>query len=108
MKSKHTTGEWIAVGRWVEHVNDAVPDICNCDPGSMDQEGRCDAEIIANARLIAAAPNLLSALKKMLSTLQRTKAIPATTMQAEQQLSEIQAAVAIAKAAVAKAQGGAA
>jgi hypothetical protein len=29
----------------------------------MDQEGRSDAEILANARLIAAAPDLLEALQ---------------------------------------------
>jgi len=32
----------------------------------MDQEGRSDAEILANARLIAAAPDLLEALKYVL------------------------------------------
>jgi hypothetical protein len=59
---RHTPGPWIAVGFWVEHPNDKRPDICNCDPRSMDQEGRSDAEILANARLIAAAPDLLEAL----------------------------------------------
>jgi len=63
---RHTPGPWIAVGFWVEHPNDKRPDICNCDPRSMDQEGRSDAEILANARLIAAAPDLLEALKDML------------------------------------------
>jgi hypothetical protein len=32
----------------------------------MDQEGRSDAEILANARLIAAAPDLLEALEVIL------------------------------------------
>lgn len=61
--TRHTPGPWIAVGFWVEHPNDKRPDICNCDPRSMDQEGRSDAEILANARLIAAAPDLLEALQ---------------------------------------------
>jgi hypothetical protein len=61
--TRHTPGPWIAVGFWVEHPSDKRPDICNCDPRSMDQEGRSDAEILANARLIAAAPDLLEALR---------------------------------------------
>lgn len=63
MPTKHTPGPWYAVGSWVEHENDKVADICNCDPESMGQEhlGRSDAEIRANARLIAAAPDLLAA-----------------------------------------------
>lgn len=59
----HTPGPWIAVGAWVEHPDDNTPDICNCDPFSMYQEGRSDKEVCANARLIAAAPDLLEALK---------------------------------------------
>ena len=60
---KHTPGPWYAVGSWVEHANDEVPDICYCDPAGMDQGhlGRSKAEIAANARLIAAAPDMLSA-----------------------------------------------
>jgi len=63
MTTKHTRGPWHAVGRWVEHEKDDVADICNCDPESMGQGhlGRSDAEMAANARLIAAAPDLLKA-----------------------------------------------
>lgn len=61
-KASFTKGQWMAVGAWVEHVDDSVPDICNCDPASMNQEGRSDEEVCANARLLAAAPTMLNAL----------------------------------------------
>ena len=64
-KASHTKGPWIAVGHWVEHPDDSTPDICNCDPDSMGQEGRSDKEICANARLIAAAPDMLAALRDL-------------------------------------------
>ena len=60
--SKHTKGPWIAVGRRVEHPNDRIPDICSCIPEDFGQEGRSDEEACANARLIAAAPDMLHAL----------------------------------------------
>ena len=63
--SKHTPGPWIAVGYQVEVESDDIPDICNCDPAHIDQEHlQWDEEtIMANARLIAAAPDLLEALQ---------------------------------------------
>jgi len=66
-KSKHTPGPWYAVGRWVEHENEKIADICNCDPESMGQGhlNRSDDEIRANARLIAAAPDMLNALEML-------------------------------------------
>lgn len=62
---KHTPGPWISVGAWVEHPDDDVADICSCDPATINQEhlGRGDSEICANARLIAAAPDMLDALQ---------------------------------------------
>lgn len=63
--SEHTPGPWIAIGTWVEHPDDNTPDICNCDPFSMAQEGRSDEEVCANARLIAAAPEMLKALRAL-------------------------------------------
>jgi hypothetical protein len=64
-QAKHTSGEWIAVGPWVEHPNDTTADICSCDPRNFGQQGlnRSDEEQCANARLIAAAPDMLEALK---------------------------------------------
>lgn len=63
--SKHTPGPWYAVGGVVEHPDDTVPDICVCDPKlfGMGHLPRSREEIIANARLIAAAPDLLDALQ---------------------------------------------
>lgn len=60
---KHTPGPWIPCGYWVEHPNHKQNDICNCDPASMGEEGRSDAEIRANTVLIAAAPELLAELQ---------------------------------------------
>lgn len=63
-RTKHTKGPWFAVGHWVEVEDHNTPDICNCDPVSMGQGGkRSDEEICANAKLIAAAPDLLADLK---------------------------------------------
>lgn len=62
--SKHTPGPWIAVGSWVEVESDDIPDICTCDPNHMGQASlhRSDEEVVANARLIAAAPEMLAML----------------------------------------------
>lgn len=66
--SEHTKGRWIAVGGWVEHEDDNVADICICDTEIMNQGhlGRSSQEEAANAKLIAAAPDLLEALQFML------------------------------------------
>ena len=61
-KAGFTKGEWVAVGRRVEHPDDRIPDICSCIPEDFGQEGRSDKEACANARLIAAAPTMLNAL----------------------------------------------
>lgn len=62
--SEHTPGPWIAVGAWVEVEDDNIPDICTCEPSDIGQGhlARTDKEIMANARLIAAAPDLLEVL----------------------------------------------
>lgn len=65
--TQHTPGPWIAVGAWVEHSDDEVADICTCDPDALGQNlDRPYSEICANARLIAAAPALLSTLKDLI------------------------------------------
>jgi|DEB0MinimDraft_6_1074348.scaffolds.fasta_scaffold52189_4 hypothetical protein len=70
--SKHTPGPWFAVGAQVETENDSVPDICTCDPQVMRQS-HLDwhpRTVEANARLIAAAPDLLATLKAAVSLLE--------------------------------------
>jgi hypothetical protein len=63
--AKPTPGPWIACGGWVEHPDEHTADICNCYPEVMGQEylGRSYETICANAKLIAAAPEMLEALK---------------------------------------------
>ena len=78
--SEYTKGRWIAVGEWVEHEDDNVADICICDTEIMNQGhlGRSSQEEAANAKLIAAAPDLLEALQFMLDafTDERWVAVP--------------------------------
>lgn len=68
MNTKHTPGPWVSVGAWVEHPDDNIPDICTCNPEDMGQSylPRSDQEILANARLIAAAPDMLQAIEELL------------------------------------------
>jgi hypothetical protein len=63
--SKHTPGPWYQVGAWVEVEDDDTPDICTCSPQAMEQDHlKWDWKTIhANARLIAAAPDMLVALQ---------------------------------------------
>lgn len=67
--STHTPGNWVAVGAWVEHDDDNVADICSCDQETLGQghHNRDYDEMCANARLIAAAPDLLYALEDLLA-----------------------------------------
>ena len=89
--SNYTKCRWIAVGGWVEVEDDNIPDICTCDPEDMGQDylERSEQEIMANARLIAAAPDLLLALKSLLDA-QRDASLPVLKL---------------ARAAIAKAEG---
>ena len=62
MKLLFTSGNWDAVGLWVEHPDFETADICNCDVTSMGQAGRSDEEQMANAQLISAAPDMFRAM----------------------------------------------
>ncbi len=67
---KHTPEPWVAVGAWVEHPKDDIPDICTCDPAIFGQEhggiaARSYAEQCANALLCSAAPSMLELLKRI-------------------------------------------
>ncbi len=64
MKTQHTPGPWYQVGSWVEVEDEDTPDICTCNPEAIGQSHlKWDWKTVhANARLIAAAPDLLAAL----------------------------------------------
>ncbi|MFZ9327870.1 MAG: hypothetical protein ACO24H_10570 [Polynucleobacter sp.] len=64
---KHTSGPWIAVGGLVEVENDNIPDICTCNPHDFGQAHlkRNVLEVLSNARLIAASPQMLAALNQI-------------------------------------------
>lgn len=96
--SKHTPGPWFAVGGWVEVERDDIADICSCCPEDFGQEhiGRNYKEVMANARLIAAAPELLSALKEIVQSL---------ADQDDEGMIEHTLQMSNARAAIAKAEG---
>jgi hypothetical protein len=63
MSAKHTRGPWFAVGYQVEIESETVADICTTNATLFGQG--ClhdDARAMANARLIAAAPEMLRLL----------------------------------------------
>lgn len=57
--SQHTPGPWITDGAWVKHADDDIPAIATCNLHAWDQGDRTYQETCANARLIAASPDLL-------------------------------------------------
>ncbi len=64
MSAGHTPGPWFAVGYQVEIESDTVADICTTNAHLFGQGGlHDDARAMANARLIAAAPDLLRLLE---------------------------------------------
>lgn len=64
MSARHTPGPWFAVGYQVEIQSDTVADICTTNAHLFGQGGlHDDARAMANARLIAAAPDLLRLLE---------------------------------------------
>jgi len=89
--SKHTPGPWVAQGRYIG-VKGHMSYIGECG----DQNGNWTNEpmAVANARLIAAAPDLLEALKSLIDMDIAYKRGPV-----------VEDAVTKARAAIAKAQG---
>ena len=67
MSARHTPGPWYAVGGLVEVARTAIPDICSVNPYDFDQDHlpRSAAEILANSRLIARAPDMLALLQEV-------------------------------------------
>ena len=68
--AKHTPGPWVngIRDRWVREQSrgTTVARICE-DQGDLDETPRSIGEVVANARLIAAAPDLLRALMEIVS-----------------------------------------
>ena len=65
--SKHTPGPWVVVGRLTKYVEarlvgGLIQEVAACGPTMADEGYGQQQE--ANARLIAAAPDLLEALKR--------------------------------------------
>jgi hypothetical protein len=64
MRAQHTPGPWFAVGYQVEIESETVADICTTNAHLFGQGGlHNDARAMANARLIAAAPDMLKMLE---------------------------------------------
>jgi hypothetical protein len=70
--TQHTPGPWYAIGRMVE-VDDDHADICSTNPDLFGQGHRAPpiAEQQANARLIAASPDMLATLEEVADYLDR-------------------------------------
>ena len=60
--NQHTQVEWIADRDCVTVAEEDIPDICSCNPKDFGQDhyARSYDEVRANAKLIAAAPELLA------------------------------------------------
>jgi hypothetical protein len=71
--TRHTRGQWHAVGWMVEHAGDEVADICCCNPAAFGQEPprvkqRSYEEMWANAIVIANAPEMLITLERIVAS----------------------------------------
>lgn len=65
-EAKHTAGEWFAAGRIVyTTAKDAVVELGAADDLPYYVDGDRFSQVRANARLMAAAPALLAACKRM-------------------------------------------
>ena len=80
---KHTPGPWIVAGLNVGSVNNKV--VASCYKDSLESvvvRPSDDAECLANARLIAAAPDMLVAIKGAIAALTQNKTYPADILAA--------------------------
>lgn len=86
MTSKHTPGPWVAqkgAGYYVTRPKSRCAHVVGvCNRTSL-VDGDCEAEAEANARLIAAAPDLLEALKSALNALSACSNLRATDLAQE-------------------------
>jgi len=116
-EQKHTPGPWYCIPGEVDYVREEYTDACIArvfeDNGHADERGREDLPQEANARLIAAAPELLEALKSLLVATEFAMTTPScpekgTVVPAEmsKEQYEQKRVVKAARAAIAKAAGG--
>lgn len=111
--SKHTPGPWTMCFRsgdmsegTVERGSDLVAIVCGANYGAWrDAPDEGDAEFEANTRLIAAAPDLLAALKSALGALEEMQRIWAPHAAANGFSTKDSAMIVSLKAAIAKAEG---
>jgi len=68
MKTKHTPAPWEVNPRATRNVRHGNLTIANC---SSSQDGSREEQEIANAKLIAAAPELLEALEELIKVYER-------------------------------------
>ena len=69
MTTKHTPGDWYVTGEMTRYINvriggGLIQEVASCGPTEAD--GGYGSQQEANARLIAAAPDLLEALRGVL------------------------------------------
>ncbi len=102
MNTTHTPGNWYADGEMVfsEHGSR----VADCTQNEEDFRVPSDSEIEANARLIAAAPDLLTALKPFSELLEYPEEVETdgegfVTMKFQVMLADIKAAQAALKKA---------
>ena len=102
--SSHTPGPWFQVGAWVEVEDDDVADICTCHTEDFGQAhlGRSAEEMMANACLIASAPDMLDCLMETEELLVMFAESP--SLSTPRGGSEIEAVLTNIRAVIAKAQ----
>ena len=98
MRAKHTPGPWFAVGYQVEIESETVADICTTNANLFGQGAlHDDARSMANARLIAAAPDLLAALEALVISHRALCDSPSWDEQDEAEQAQARAIIAYAK-----------
>jgi hypothetical protein len=104
--AEHTPGPWhLEIDDNALHVYSPVEEVLHFSDAGWDEFTRATFE--ANARLIAAAPDLLAALEKIQSATDAVKAsLAGTTIVLSDEANEMYGAIWDARAAIAKAKGG--
>ena len=101
-KTQHTPGQWeadirLAQSTVIDKNGNIIADIAR-DSNSCTAQTYTDENIAANARLIAAAPELLAACEALVEAIEGHEA--------RTKVYQMHPAIEIARAAIAKAEGG--